>query len=1631
MTSKSKYVKMSHIDHIKEIPDTYVGSIENTEEEMYLFTENNTIEKKNINYIPALYKLVDEILVNARDNICNDKTCNQIDVECNIEEGYICVKNNGDIGIPIEKQEGSDVLIPSMIFGELLTSSNYNKNEERTTGGRNGYGTKCVSADSRLFLFNGDYCLAKDIKVGDKILGDNGTVRNVLKVIKGNSQMYEISQAYGESYKVNNNHTLTLHMPDHKVIFWNSSKQGWTMLWWDLVSLSIKTKTIKVSNATKNQIVCQECNEILASNLNRHYRRKHPNIEIPKKERKLPTKNPDKTMENDNAKKELEIFAETITESGIFDINIQDYLKLSDTTKKRLAGVRGKCFEWDKRDVELDPYILGLWLGDGHKNGYGYSCNDPKDPEIIDYLNKWCEKNDADIIKTRDYTYKIVYIDKENGISPLKKLLKKYNLIESKHIPKEYLVNDRDTRLKVLAGIIDTDGTVEREGTRVVITQGLNHEQLINDIVYLARTLGFACSLTMKNTTWKHNDLLKTGQAYNINISGNIEDIPTLLPRKKCHSSKQNNMSLTTGQITVREIEETEYIGITVDDNHRFVINDFTVTHNCVNIFSTRFIIEIYDFTRKKHLIQEWTNNMSNTTGPIVTKAKEKSSVKVKFYPDFERFKINGLNEDYLRLIYRRTIDIAGTSEGKLKITYNNEKINISNFKSYIELYYKDETIYFDSNERWSVGVIYKRESNNEVISFVNGINTYRGGTHCNYVIDTIIKILINDYIKKKDKDIKINASTLKDNLVFFINSVIINPSFSSQTKDTLNTKADKFGSKYEPSATFLKKLAKCGIVEHVIDLAKTKESASLKKTDGKKQIRISGIPKLEDANKAGTKESKNCTLILTEGDSAKTTAMAGLSNLGRDYYGVFPLKGKLLNVREATNVQLLNNEEIKNLKTIIGLKQGEDYTIDDKFNTLRYGHIIVFVDSDYDGSHIKGLFMNLIHSLWPSLIKRENFIQGLATPIIKAFHKTKKDNKLNFYTILDYDNWKNDTNNNIDKYNIKYYKGLGTSTASEAKEYFENIDNKIINYKYENQNNGIIINEDKEDTINESDSESIASDDNSDNDREQEQDNYVPIHDDDDALKLAFVKNRANERKKWLMNFNKDNIIKYEQKSISFYDFIHYEFIHFSNEDIYRSIPHIIDGFKPSQRKVLYGCFKADLDRDEKKVSQLAGIVSDISQYHHGEMSLNGTIIGMAQNYVGSNNINILEPNGQFGSRYSNGKDHASSRYIWTKLSPMATLIYKKVDNPLLNQLYDDGLPIEPEYYVPIIPMILVNGTEGIGTGFSTKIPPYNPINIIDNLLNMINNKELIDMDPWWQSFDGSVVKINENSYEIKGKYEIKGNKLIITELPIGESTYNYKEFLEKILSGIPSQTKNTKKTKEPKKESKKENNLVCKKENNLISYSDNNTDTKIYFELLFEENYLDENINNIEKIYKLSKKYSITNMHLYSPKGNIKKYLNVKDIIKDYYDVRLDFYNRRKEYQLNILKNELENISHKVKFIFMVINNELIVNNTKKNIIEIELEKHKFPKTGHNISYDYLLSMPIYNLTYEKIEELKKLEEKKQTEYDELDKLEPKTIWKLELNELKEKYNKWYEEKLLIDNNQKTISKKKSKKN
>jgi len=1003
------------------------------------------------------------------------------------------------------------------------------------------------------------------------------------------------------------------------------------------------------------------------------------------------------------------------------------------------------------------------------------------------------------------------------------------------------------------------------------------------------------------------------------------------------------------------------------------------------NIFSTFFSVETIDTKRKRKFYQEFTDNMSNRTKPVITELKTvpASYTKIIFKPDFEKFGITELTPDMIGLFEKRVYDLAGTLEG-INVYLNDVLIPIKTFHDYIKLYFDAETevdIISEKQPRWDISFVYRQDGGFEHISHVNNICTYHGGSHVDYINDQIIDY-IQEQILKKNKDAvnKIKSHTIKDHYMIFINCTIENPAFTSQTKETLKTKQNEFGSACKLSDKVLKKINSSGILNVVLEFLKFKEETLLmKKTDGKKVNAIKGIPKLEDAEWAGTRKSKMCKLILTEGDSAKALAMSGRAVVGNQKYGIFPLKGKLLNVRGATPKELLNNEEIINLKKILGLKHGKIYVNsgkeakegqDDKtekeesknkicdVSELRYGGIISLCDQDVDGYHIKGLLINFFEYFWPSLLKIDGFITCLSTPIVKA---TKgKDAKI-FYNLTDYTQWKETPASN--NYHIKYYKGLGTSTREEGKEYFTDLENKLIHYLWRPE-------------INQTDNNEIA-----------DQDSDEPLigeidHPCHQAIMLAFDKKKADDRKSWLMNYNKNEILTPDIKQVPYNDFVNKELIHFSNEDIKRSIPSMIDGLKPSQRKILYGTILRKLftKNSEIKVAQLTGFISDKTCYHHGEQSLNMAIINMAQRFVGSNNINILMPSGQYGTRLT-GKDAASPRYIFTYLNPIVRLLFREEDDPILNYLDDDGTPVEPEYYIPILPMILINGAEGIGTGFSTQVLPYNPLDLIDNIKCMMEDKPLKELKPYFHGFKGKISQ-DDKTYSIKGNYELVSNDIIITELPVGIWTSPYKEYL---------------------------NDLEEKKE--ILKFVNNNTDEDIHFKITLDGKKSDEwKEKELIQKFKLVKKISITNMHLYDKDDKIKKYHNVNDILKEFYQIRLDAYTTRKNYYLDKYKQELDALKYKMKFIEDVLEDRIVINRKKREEIIAQLVKKKYPNMGDD-KYDYLLTMPIHSFTYEKIEELKEKIANKESEMITLDSKSEKQIWLEELEEFKIAYIKEYE--------------------
>jgi len=690
--------------------------------------------------------------------------------------------------------------------------------------------------------------------------------------------------------------------------------------------------------------------------------------------------------------------------------------------------------------------------------------------------------------------------------------------------------------------------------------------------------------------------------------------------------------------------------------------------------------------------------------------------------------------------------------------------------------------------------------------------------------------------------------------------------------------------------------------------------------------------------------------------------AVSGLSVVGRDKYGVFPLRGKVLNVKDAPQTQIMNNSEITNLKKILGLETGKLYK---NTKSLRYGTIMIMTDQDHDGSHIKGLLMNLFHTLWPTLLTLPNktFLTSMITPIVKA---TRGKMVKSFYTMTEYEKWQTKT---AHKWSVKYYKGLGTSSASEAREYFRNI----------------------------------------------KMNNYIFTEETDSTMNLAFSKTESDKRKEWLYGYDTQVILNHTETEIPIQDFIHKELIHFSNSDTFRSIGSVYDGLKPSQRKILYACLKRNL-YSEIKVAQLSGYVSEISAYHHGEASLQSTIIGLAQDYVGSNNLNLLLPNGQFGTRIMGGHDSASSRYIHTELNPIVQYLFPKEDFPLLTYNEDDGQKVEPIYYLPIIPLVLVNGMNGIGTGFSSSIPKYSVNDIIKNIIRKLNGQGYTPIHPSYNGYTGSIIQLDDSNYLSKGVYRVINDTTIeITELPIGRWIDDYKKFLDSLLEDEPSKKKSTEKPKKPKKGPK----YV------ITDYVNNSSDTRVHFTITVPTGFVhslqwseNTNIDGIEKYFKLTntKGLSLTNIHLYNDKQRIQKYLSVTEIFDEFYEKRYNLYVKRKDYQCQEFIRIIAILSAKIKFITEVIDDIIVIYRRKKQMIVKDLRHRNYPQmkdkaivfnqdldlSDGTTNYDYLVKMSLYSFTEEEIQKLQKEHDTTVSSHHLLRETSIETIWTRECENL-----------------------------
>jgi len=960
-----------------------------------------------------------------------------------------------------------------------------------------------------------------------------------------------------------------------------------------------------------------------------------------------------------------------------------------------------------------------------------------------------------------------------------------------------------------------------------------------------------------------------------------------------------------------------------------------------VLIWSTWGKVETVDHVRGLKYIQEFKNNLNEISKPSITKCKTKPYTRVSFKPDYKRLGIQGLTVDMLSLFKKRAYDVSAITDKTIKVKFNGQLLPCKNFEQYIDLYVGSKTdvkrVYELANDRWEYAVCLAPKDEFQQVSFVNGICTSKGGKHVEYIMNQIIRKLCA-YIKLKKK-VDVKPNTIKEQLMLFLRCDIENPSFNSQTKDELGTAASSFGSSCTVSDAFIEKIAKMGVMNAACALTEVKENKAAKKTDGTKTKSIRGIPKLIDANFAGTAKSGQCTLILCEGDSAKAGIVSGLSKEDRNIIGVYPMKGKIFNTRGETLKRISENKEIIEIKQILGLEAGKKYTKETASSTLRYNSVLFMTDQDLDGSHIKGLGLNLFQDQWNSLSTLDNFIGFMNTPILKA---KKNGQELLFYNDGEYKKWTNE--NDTKGWAIKYYKGLGTSTSKEFKEYFAN--KKIVYFTHDGASS-------------------------------------------DNIVDMVFNKKRTEERKEWLTNYDRNSYLDTNDNKVSYTDFVNKELIHFSKYDCERSIPNMMDGLKISLRKILYSAFKKNLT-SEIKVAQFSGYVSEHSGYHHGEASLNAAIVGMAQDYVGSNNINLLMPNGQFGTRLQGGKDSASERYIFTQLNPITRYIYRKEDDAVLEYLEDDGFPVEPMFYVPIIPMILVNGGKGIGTGFSTDILSYSVDNLISYLQRKLNGESTEDIvfSPQYKGFTGTCQEMEGKKYIVKGTYQkLNDKKVRITELPVGYWTDDFKQHIENLMEA----------------DKNKKNKAFVK------DYNDMSTDTTVDIEITFNEP-IDESLdssnmyNNFEKLMKLYTSLSTNNMHLFNDEEKLMKFDNEKEIVDSYFPVRLKYYQKRKDYMVDALQKELTLLSNKARYIQENLDGEIDLRKKKREEILEMLVARKYAVIEDDTDYKYLLKMPMDSVSAENAEKLINDRINKEAELCAIQSTTIENMWLKDLDELKQ---------------------------
>lgn len=885
------------------------------------------------------------------------------------------------------------------------------------------------------------------------------------------------------------------------------------------------------------------------------------------------------------------------------------------------------------------------------------------------------------------------------------------------------------------------------------------------------------------------------------------------------------------------------------------------------NIFSKYFEVECTDTERKLKYKQVWKNNMRDRGEPEIEKYKGEAYTKITFSLDFPRFNEQRYDDEAISIYVALCCHVSYTAG--VPVIFNRQEISVKSIVEYASLYCSLDSfpyIFYKEPGKYELCVV-DTPSKEISISFVNGTITKEGGVHID-ALYALLKEFVLSVMGKCSEGMKFSKRDIAPHLSIFLSCRVKNPEFKSQIKDYLTSPKIQITIPDKE----LQKMKKWKLFEILRAEIDKKHLNKLKKTDGKRCRRVD-VPKVEEANLVVQNNgSREATLILIEGDSANSYAVKFMGHVpnrrGHDIYGSYPLTGKILNTINAPIDKVYNNKVLCHLKKILGLEEGVNYSEKKNYNRLRYGGILIMTDADNDGKHILGLILIYFMKYFKELVDR-GFIKFLRTPVVRLLKTGKK-----FYTMSSFHRWAA-TVEDPSKYQPKYYKGLGTTPDEHIA--LDYNDSKIVVFKMTEESREKIL--------------------------------------------LAFDKTMTQERKEWISKFVDKEVLEFEEcKELPIETFIDYELISYSIENVIRAIPEAMDGLKESQRKVLFGAL--DLFSHSKnqkksyKTTQIASHSDMITCYKHGPQCLAGTITKMAQDFVGSNNMPYFKGEGQFGSRDLGGADAASPRYTEIAIPWWHSLIFRKEDRALERRIIEDGEERECENFYPILPLHVINGQCGVGSGWNTFIPSHHPLAVALWFKRRLRGETLPSVMPWYRGFTGEIKLTNSNGYCTFGKFNTKGKNLIIDELPIEVWTKKYYKFLQKF-----------------------EEEGLCK---TVTSHSDGDHVLFTLHDYKGKASY---------EALKLVKQKSFNNMTLLYRGGNRGvypiRYNSIQILLEDFYKMRLKIYEERKESVLNKMKKDISSLDEKIRFIKAIRDEELIITGGREeNEVLEEMKKMGFSK-------------------------------------------------------------------------------------